>query len=103
MKDNRFITLHSDKDETLYLSQFSNFHKSGSIQGMRNLYYGKDALLLQKGDFIYHVDAKTFQAAKDLKFLNDLPQWVQNAVRDNNPLLDNGYDRCPDEQTRVTH
>lgn len=37
------------------LSEYPNFHKSGSITGMKKLYYGKDALLVRKGDYIYNV------------------------------------------------
>ena len=29
------------------ISRFPNFHKSGSIRGMKKLYYGKDALLVR--------------------------------------------------------
>jgi len=32
-----------------------NFHKSGSIIGMKKLYYGKKALLVRCGDYIYNV------------------------------------------------
>lgn len=28
------------------ISRFPNFHRSGSIRGMKKLYYGKDALLV---------------------------------------------------------
>lgn len=37
------------------LSRFPNFHKSGSITGMKKMFYGKDALLVKKGEFIYNV------------------------------------------------
>lgn len=37
------------------LSNFPNFHKSGSIIGMKNKYYGRDALLIRKGNYIYNV------------------------------------------------
>jgi len=36
-------------------SGFSNFHKSGSIKGMKEKFYGKDALLVQSGNYIYNV------------------------------------------------
>ena len=36
----------------LNLSMFPNFSASGSIKGMKKLYYGKDALLIRKGAFI---------------------------------------------------
>lgn len=40
------------------LSNFPNFHKSGSITGMKKLYYGKDALLVRCGDYIYNVTSE---------------------------------------------
>ncbi len=30
------------------ISRFPNFHRSGSIKGMKKLYYGKDALLVRR-------------------------------------------------------
>lgn len=39
------------------LTDFPNFHKSGSIIGMKNKYYGKDALLVRCGSYIYNVTA----------------------------------------------
>jgi len=40
------------------LSGFPNFHKSGSIAGMKKMYYGKDALLVKCGSYIYNVSSK---------------------------------------------
>ena len=40
------------------LSEFPNFHKSGSIAGMKKLYYTKDALLVKCDDYIYNVSSK---------------------------------------------
>lgn len=40
------------------LSEFPDFHKSGSIRGMKKLYYGKDALLVRCGSYIYNVTSK---------------------------------------------
>jgi hypothetical protein len=39
------------------LSVFTNFHKSGSVRGMKKLFYGKDALLVQCGSYIYNVSS----------------------------------------------
>ena len=39
----------------LGLARFPNFHRSGSIAGMKKLYYGKNALLVRCGQFIYNV------------------------------------------------
>ena len=37
-----------------HIFDYPNFHKSGSIKGMKN-YYGKDALLVRCGSYIYNV------------------------------------------------
>ena len=38
-----------------HIDNYPNFHKSGSVTGMKNKFYGKDALLVQCGDYIYNV------------------------------------------------
>ena len=45
------------------ISQYPNFHKSGSIAGMKNLYYGKDALLVRCGEWIYKVPQEIYDMA----------------------------------------
>lgn len=45
------------------LSQYPNFHASGSIAGMKNLYYGKDALLVRSGAYIYNVPLSVYSRA----------------------------------------
>jgi len=37
------------------LSEFPNFSTSGNIGGMKKLYYGKNALLVKSGSYIYNV------------------------------------------------
>ena len=37
------------------ISRFPNFHKTGSVRGMKKLYYGPDCLLVRCGDYIYNV------------------------------------------------
>jgi len=37
------------------LSEFPNFDKSGSVKGMKKQFYGKGALLIKKGSYIYNV------------------------------------------------
>lgn len=41
--------------EKFELSEYPNFHKTGSVSGMKKQYYGKDALLVKHGDYIYNV------------------------------------------------
>ena len=44
--------------ERLGIDEFPSFHKSGSIYGMKKKYYGKDALLVRCGNYIYNVTTK---------------------------------------------
>ncbi|MDE6090158.1 MAG: hypothetical protein K2G41_05600 [Duncaniella sp.] len=40
------------------IDRFPNFHRTGSIRGMKKLYYGVDSLLVRCGDFIYNVTSE---------------------------------------------
>lgn len=40
------------------IERFPNFHRNGSIKGMKKLYYGKDCLLIRCGSYIYNVTAE---------------------------------------------
>ena len=40
------------------IDRFPNFHKTGSIRGMRHFFYGKDCLLVQCGNYIYNVSSE---------------------------------------------
>lgn len=51
-------TKQLNKDAKVNLSEFPNFHKTGSIAGMKKLYYGKDALLVKSGSYIYNVTSQ---------------------------------------------
>lgn len=35
------------------ISRFSNFHKTGSVRGMKRLYYGYKCLLVRCGSYVY--------------------------------------------------
>jgi hypothetical protein len=48
------------KDLRHDLSNYPNFSSSGSISGMKKLYYGKNALLIKCGAYIYNVDQKVY-------------------------------------------
>ena len=39
------------------LGNFPSFHASGSVSGMKKLYYGKNALLVRCGAYIYNVSS----------------------------------------------
>lgn len=51
-------TLYKRDTEKVDISRFPNFHKSGSIAGMKRLYYGKNALLVRCGSWIYNVSSE---------------------------------------------
>jgi hypothetical protein len=51
-------TLTEAEGERLNISDFPNFHKSGSTEGMKKQFYGKDALLVKCGNYIYNVTEK---------------------------------------------
>lgn len=46
-----------EQGECVNLSQFPNFHRSGSITGMKRRYYGVNALLVRCGSYIYNITA----------------------------------------------
>ena len=51
----RVKTIYVKDKERLKLSSFPNFSATGSIAGMKGKYYGKDALLVRCGRWIYNV------------------------------------------------
>ena len=59
----RVRKLRISYEELLRSKGFPNFHKSGSVRGMKKFYYGKDALLVRCGDYIYNVDFATYNMA----------------------------------------
>lgn len=40
------------------LSRFPNFHRTGSVTGMKKRYYGQNCLLVKCGDYIYNVSSE---------------------------------------------
>ena len=42
----------------LRLSDFPNFSATGNVWGMKHYYYGKDALLVRCGSWIYNVTSR---------------------------------------------
>ena len=45
------------------LSQYPNFSITGSIKGMKEKYYGRDALLVRSGSWIYKVPLDVYTRA----------------------------------------
>lgn len=58
-------TLTVKKSEAIHdFSIFPNFSVSGSIKGMKKLYYGMDALLIKSGSYIYKVTQEVYDFYK---------------------------------------
>jgi len=53
-------TITRCQGEEISIEQYANFHKSGSIKGMKKLYYGKNATLLKCGNYIYNVPVEVY-------------------------------------------
>lgn len=51
-------TLSRIDGDIINIHRFPNFHKSGSVIGMKNLYYGLDSLLVRCGSYIYNVTSE---------------------------------------------
>jgi len=51
----RVKTICTADHDKFELSSYPNFSATGSIKGMKNKYYGKDALLVRCGSYIYNV------------------------------------------------
>ena len=54
----RVLYLPVKKGEQLGIGRFPNFDRTGSIRGMKKSVYGKDALLVRCGSYIYNVTAE---------------------------------------------
>lgn len=46
-----------------HIENYPNFHKSGSIAGMKKQFYWKDALLVKCGSYIYKVPENIYNMA----------------------------------------
>lgn len=58
-------TLYVKKSDLKHdLSIFPNFSSSGSIKGMKKLYYGEKALLIRSGSYIYKVTPEVYNFYK---------------------------------------
>lgn len=51
------------RGRNVHIEQYPNFHKSGSIKGMKERYYGKNAMLVRCGDYIYNVPQRIYDMA----------------------------------------
>lgn len=51
--------LSVSEGKNLHIDNFPNFSATGSVLGMKIMYYGKDALLVRCGGYIYCVWQKS--------------------------------------------
>ncbi len=51
----KYMKIANGKRIGLIGSQFPSFHHTGSVRGMKNRFYGKKALLVHCGAYIYNV------------------------------------------------
>ena len=56
--DMKVKRLTKEQGKRFDICRVPNFHKTGSVQCMKSLYYGKDALLVRCGDYIYNVTSE---------------------------------------------
>ena len=49
--------------ERINIDQYPNFSKSGSVKGMKEMYYGRSAMLVKSGNYIYNVPKKIYEMA----------------------------------------
>lgn len=54
----RVKTIYIKDKQRLRLSNFPSFSATGSIAGMKKLFYGKDSLLVRCGSWIYNVTSR---------------------------------------------
>jgi hypothetical protein len=58
----RYMTVRQGND--LRIHKYPNFSATGSISGMKKMFYGNDALLVRCGSYIYNVPSDIYYAAK---------------------------------------
>ena len=58
MARTKTLTKKRARELRVGLDRFPNFHCSGSIRGMKEKFYGKDALLVRCGSYIYNVTSR---------------------------------------------
>ena len=47
-----------EQGKRVRINRFPNFYITGSVRGMKRLYYGYDCLLVRCGNYIYNVTAQ---------------------------------------------
>lgn len=59
----RVKSMSIKQGEKINIDQYPNFSKSGSVAGMKKQYYGKEALLVKCGNYIYKVPKNIYNEA----------------------------------------
>ena len=54
----RVKRMTTEQGKRVGIDRFPNFHRTGSIRGMKKLYYGADCLLVRCGNYIYNVSSE---------------------------------------------
>lgn len=52
--------MNAEMKHTYNLDRYPNFSATGSIKGMKEKFYGKDALLVRSGSYIYNVPQEIY-------------------------------------------
>jgi len=58
MNNMKVKTLYVEQGNRVGISKFPNFHKSGSITGMKRDFYGAKSMLVRCGSYVYNVTSK---------------------------------------------
>ena len=56
--DMRVRKMAIEQGKRIGIDRFPNFHKTGSVRGMKRLYYGKNCLLVRCGNYVYNVTSE---------------------------------------------
>lgn len=59
----KYMTEYQAKRLGIDFGRFPNFSAHGSVEAMKKRYYGKDALLVRCGGYIYNVPANIYNMA----------------------------------------
>jgi hypothetical protein len=52
-----------DQAKRVHLDNYPSFGPHGNVYGMKKKYYGKNALLVRSGAYVYHVPAEIYNQA----------------------------------------
>lgn len=61
----KYLTIKDAKQLGIYVTNYPNFSATGSVIGMRKLYYGNDAYLVQYRGYIYKVPGSIYERVPD--------------------------------------